>query len=99
LHLRLDHIGGFDGVARLEGALDDAARLQVANPHAIERLAFAGLHHLVFENGIRIIVENDLNARPEFVRTEASHFGTVALSDRIAGLPVAVTVWTEKGRT
>jgi hypothetical protein len=73
LHLRLDHVRGLDAVAGLERALDDATGLEVAHLDAVESLALAGLHHLVLDDRIRVVLEDDLEAGLEFVRGEAAH--------------------------
>src|SRR4029079_18025581 len=85
LHLRFDHVRSLDAVARLEGALDDAAGLQIANLDAVERLAFAGLHHLVLDDRIRVVLEDDLEAGFEFVRGEAAHLAPSI--NKIGGFP------------
>jgi hypothetical protein len=60
LHLRLDHVGRFDGISGLEVSIERAPGLEIADPHAIERLPFAGLDELVLDNRKRVAVEDDL---------------------------------------
>ncbi len=73
LHLRFLDVGAFDGVAGLHVALERAARLQVADAHAVERLALAGLDELVLDDHVRVAVEHDLEAGLEFVRAVGGH--------------------------
>ena len=44
----------------LEAALERAARLQVADADAVERLALARLDELVLDDDVRVAVEHDL---------------------------------------
>ena len=73
LHVGVDDVGGLDAVAGLEGALDRAAGLQVAHADAVERLALAGLDHLVLDDRVGIVVEQDLEAGLEFAGVVAGH--------------------------
>ena len=73
LHVGLDDVRGLDGIAGLEGALDDAAGLQVANADAVEGLALARLHHFILDDRVRIVFENDFDARFELVGGNAAH--------------------------
>jgi hypothetical protein len=67
LHLRFLHVGRFGRVAGLEGALGHLAVLEIAHLDAVERLALARLDHLVFDDGVRVVFKNDLDARLEFI--------------------------------
>jgi hypothetical protein len=73
LHVGVDHVGRLDAVAGLPRALHRAAGLQVADPDAVERLALAGLDHLVLDDHVGIAVEQDLEARLELVGAVAGH--------------------------
>jgi lysyl-tRNA synthetase class 2 len=73
LHVLVHDVGRFGRVAGLERALDDAARLQVSDPHAVERLALAGLHVLVLEDRVRIAVEQDLHPAAKLVGAVNCH--------------------------
>src|SRR5690606_22003538 len=57
----------------LEGLLVDAAGLQIADAHAVEGLALAGLDELVLEDDAGVAVEKDLQAGPELVGTIGRH--------------------------
>jgi hypothetical protein len=67
------HVRRLHRVARLEGLLDHAAGLEVADAHAVEGLALARLDELVFDDGVGIAVEHDLESALEFVGAVESH--------------------------
>src|SRR5690606_26338176 len=73
LHVRIDRVGGLHRIAALERALDGAAGLQVAHLHAVEGLALARLDHLVLDDRIGVVVEQDLETGLEFVGAVAGH--------------------------
>src|SRR5690606_5003731 len=72
-HFRIDDVRRGHALARLERPLDGAAGLQVADPHAIECLALAGLHELVLDDHAGIAVEDDLEAGTEFAGAVVRH--------------------------
>src|SRR5690606_35448414 len=73
LHVGVDHVGGLHRVAALAGALEGAPRLQVADLGPVERRALARLDHLVLDDRIRVVVEQDLETGLEFVGAVAGH--------------------------
>jgi hypothetical protein len=73
LHIGIHHVGAFQAVAGLEGALDHAAGLEVAQPDAIEGLALARLHELVFDNRAGVAVQHDLEPASEFIGAVRCH--------------------------
>src|SRR5690606_28692915 len=73
LHVGFDDVRRRQAVARLEGALDGAPCLQVAEAHAIESLALARLHELVLDDDAGIAVEDDLEAGAEFAGAVVRH--------------------------
>ena len=73
LHVRIDDIRRLDGITGLECAFDDAAGLEVADLDSIEGLALAGLDHLVFDDGVRIVVQQDFQTRLELIGGVAGH--------------------------
>ena len=88
LHLGFDHIGAFHGITGLEGAFNGTAGLQVAYFDTIERLALAGFHHFIFDDGVRIVLKHDLESGFEFIGAVAGHVGTVSISSNFAGVLV-----------
>src|SRR5690606_30192539 len=73
LHVGVDHIGGLYRVAALEGALDGAPGLQVADADTVERLPLARFDHLVLDDRVGIVVEQDLQSGLEFIGAVAGH--------------------------
>src|SRR5690606_2355024 len=73
LHVLLDDVGRLDAIAGLERLLDDAAGPQVAHADPVERLALAGLHHLVREDRVRVVVEQNLQSVTELVGAVGCH--------------------------
>ncbi len=79
LHGSIHHVGALDRFAGLEGAFDHAPGQQIAHFHAVERLALAGLHELVLDDGVRIAVEHDLQTAAKFVGTVTGHRPSVIM--------------------
>ena len=93
LHVGVDHVGRFQRLTRLEGALDGAPALEVAHLDAVERLALARLDELVLDDCVRVAVEQDFEAAADLAGGIAGH----GLSLEVPGLAWKVQP-AKKGR-
>src|SRR5215467_568686 len=73
LHLGVDDVGRLERFARLEGALDRAAGLEVAYLDAVERLALAGLDELILDHRVGIAIEQDFETAADLAGGVAGH--------------------------
>src|SRR5579862_2854121 len=73
LHVGVDHVGGLERLAGLEGALDGAPGLEVAHPDAVERLTLTWLDELVVDHGVRIAVEQDFETAADLAGGVTGH--------------------------
>src|SRR5450631_3116819 len=73
LHVRIDHVGSFHGVAGLPRPLDGAACFKVTHPNAIERLTFTRLDHLILDDRVGVAVDQNFKTGLEFVRAVVRH--------------------------
>ena len=78
-----------DGVTRLEGALHHAPGLEVADLDAVEGLTLARFNKLIFDNGVRVAVQHDLDAAAELVGVVSRH--VIYSSDGVAKRPIIPT--------
>jgi L-lysine 2,3-aminomutase len=86
LHLNVDHVRRLEGIAGFKGALNNAAGLQVSDFYAIERLALARFHKLIFDDGSRVAIEHHFEAGLEFVRAVRRHNTPLSLNRCLAPL-------------
>jgi hypothetical protein len=73
LHPGIDDVRGLERLPGLEGALDRAAGLEVAQLDAVERLALARLDELVLDHGVGIAVEQDFETPADLAGRVAGH--------------------------
>ena len=73
LHGHIHHVGAFQGVAGLEGAIPDFAGFQVAQSDTAERLTLAGLDEFVLDDGAGVAIEHHFQAGLEFTGRIVGH--------------------------
>src|SRR5215469_5153226 len=73
LHLGVDDIRSLERFARLEGALDGTAGLEIADLDAVERLTLARLDELVLDHGVGITVEQHFETATDLTGGVAGH--------------------------
>jgi hypothetical protein len=73
LHLQVHHVGAFQRLAGLEGALPDPTGHQVAKLDPVEGLTLARLDQLVLDDGAGIAVQHHLQTAFEFVGRIVRH--------------------------
>ena len=72
-HFGVGHIGFLDGVPALPCALERASGNQVLDANAVEGLALAWLHELVFDDFVWLTINHDFEFLAEFVGANSTH--------------------------
>ena len=73
LHVGVDHVSRIDRVTALPRLFHHATSLEVADLDAVEGLTLARLDHFVLNDGVRVPVDQDLEASFEFVGAVRGH--------------------------